>query len=99
MATRASTRKDPKTSPAKAEPPADKSAAPKTATTDLISPRAKKTNQPDERPSRRTGVPPISKAKAQEPAPAPAQTPSKQPAPPPPAPAAQPPKPETVSLI
>ena len=99
MATRASTRKDPKTSPAKAEPPADKSAAPKTATTDLISPRAKKTNQHDERPARRTGVPPISKAKAQEPPPAPAQTPSKQPAPAPPTPAAQPPKPETVSLI
>src|SRR5258708_3274757 len=88
MVTRASTRKDsPAKSGAKPEPAAQKSAAHKTTTTDLISPKTKKPATED-KPGRK-GVPPISKAKAKEPAPAKPE----------PAPATPPPKPETVSLI
>jgi translation initiation factor IF-2 len=92
MVTRASTRKDsPAKSGAKPEPAAHKSAARKT--TDLISPKTKKSiaeTKPatEDKPAKRGGVPPISKAKAKEPAPA-----KTEPAPPPA------PKPETVSLI
>jgi translation initiation factor IF-2 len=94
MVTRASTRKDSSDkSGAKPEPPAQKSTARKT-TTDLISPKTKKPateSKPaaDEKPARKGGVPPISKAKAKEPAPAPSE----------PERTAPPPKPETVSLI
>jgi translation initiation factor IF-2 len=88
MVTRASTRKDsPAKSGAKPEPAAQKSAARKTTTTDLISPKTKKPATED-KPGRK-GVPPISKAKAKEPPPANPE----------PAPATPPPKPETVSLI
>jgi translation initiation factor IF-2 len=86
MATRASSKKDPsqKLKP-KADQPAEKAATPQPAT-DLISPSRKK--PPTEtRTSVRSGVPPISKAKASEATPAPA------PVTPPP------PKPESVSLI
>ena len=94
MVTRASTRKDsPTKSGAKPEPAAQKSAARKT-TTDLISPKTKKTpadSKPpaDDKPARKGGVPPISKAKAKEPAPVKSE----------PEPATPPPRPETVSLI
>ncbi|MBV9275270.1 MAG: translation initiation factor IF-2 [Verrucomicrobia bacterium] len=100
MATRASTRKDPasKTTPKaehKAEHKAEKPAAPKTST-DLISQKEKRPAR-EERPVRRSGVPPISKARSQ--APPPATSPAaKEPAPSPP-PATPLPKPETVSLI
>jgi translation initiation factor IF-2 len=91
MVTRASTRKDSSAkSAAKADPSAHKSAARKT-TTDLISPKEKKTTN-EAKPARRAVTPPISKAKGKEKNLAPANeavTP-----PPPPAP-----KPETVSLI
>jgi translation initiation factor IF-2 len=105
MVTRASTRKEstPKP-PRKPDVPADKSAAPAPKPpTDLISPKKKKpaTEHPH-RPMRRSGVPPISKARPAEPRtePAPASTAGKESAlasqakPAPPAP-----KPETVSLI
>jgi len=94
MVTRASTRKDsPAKSGAKPEPAAQKSAARKT-TTDLISPKTKKPateSKPtvDDKPARKGGVPPISKAKPKEPAPATSE----------PERATPPPKPETVSLI
>ena len=93
MVTRASTRKDPPgKSGAKPEPAAHKSAAHKT--TDLISPKTKKTiseTKPaaEEKPARKGGVPPISKVKAKEPAAAKEE----------PAAASPAPKPETVSLI
>ncbi len=88
MVTRASTRKDsPAKSGAKPEPAAQKGAARKTTTTDLISPKTKKPATED-KPGRK-GVPPISKAKAKEPAPTKPES----------APATPPPKPETVSLI
>ncbi|HZC34029.1 MAG TPA: translation initiation factor IF-2, partial [Chthoniobacterales bacterium] len=94
MVTRASTRKDP---PAKSgtspEPAAQKSGARKT--TDLISAKTKKSiseSRPaaEEKSARKTGVPPISKAKAKEPAPVKKEEPVT---------AAPPAKPETVSLI
>jgi translation initiation factor IF-2 len=94
MVTRASTRKDSPAKPAtKVEPSAHKSAARKT-TTDLISAKSKKSaseTRPavsESRPPKKTGVPPISKAKVKEAAPAKPE-----------APASPPPKPETVSLI
>src|SRR3984893_12811881 len=94
MVTRARTRKDsPAKSGAKPEPAAQKSAARKT-TTDLISPKTKKPateNEPatDDKPARKSGDPPISKAKPKEPEPAKSE----------PERATPPPKPETVSLI
>jgi translation initiation factor IF-2 len=95
MVTRASTRKDSSAkSAAKVEPSAHKSAARKT-TTDLISAKTKKPaneTKPtvsESRPPRKTGVPPISKAKAKESVPAKPEPPATPPAP----------KPETVSLI
>ena len=90
MVTRASTRKDsPPKSGAKHEPATQKSAARKT--TDLISPKTKKPAtetkpETEDKPVKKGGVPPISKAKAKEPAPAKSEP-------------ATPPKPETVSLI
>ncbi|HET9376668.1 MAG TPA: hypothetical protein VFO40_16965, partial [Chthoniobacterales bacterium] len=90
MVTRASTRKDsPPKSGAKHEPATQKSAARKT--TDLISPKTKKPAtetkpETEDKPAKKGGVPPISKAKAKEPAPAKSEP-------------ATPPKPETVSLI
>jgi translation initiation factor IF-2 len=93
MVTRASTRKDqPAKSGTKPEPAAQKSAARKT--TDLISEKTRKPtseSQPgtEEKPARKAGIPPISKAKPKEAAPE-----KKEPAPTPP-----PAKPETVSLI
>jgi translation initiation factor IF-2 len=93
MVTRASTRKDsPPKSGAKHEPAAQKSAARKT--TDLISPKTKKPTtearpEAEDKPAKKGGVPPISKAKAKEPAPDKSE----------PARPTPPPKPETVSLI
>jgi translation initiation factor IF-2 len=87
MATRASTKKDPSQKPKpKADQPAEKAATPQPAT-DLISPIKKK--PPTEvKPSPRSSVPPISKAKQPETVSAPLP------------PAATPPaKPESVSLI
>jgi translation initiation factor IF-2 len=90
MVTRANTRKDSSAkSAAKAEPTAHKSAARKT-TTDLISPKEKKTIT-EARPAKKAGTPPISKVKGKEKTP-----PIKEGATSPPPPA---PKPETVSLI
>jgi translation initiation factor IF-2 len=94
MVTRASTRKDsPPKSGAKHEPAAQKSAARKTST-DLISPKTKKPAtetkpEAEDKPAKKGGVPPISKAKAKEPAPTRSE----------PVPPLSPPKPETVSLI
>ena len=87
MATRASSKKDPSQKPKpKADQPADRPATPQQAT-DLISPIKKK--PPTEiKPSLRSSVPPISKAKQPETVSAPV-----------PAPATPPPKPESVSLI
>jgi len=105
MVTRASTRKESTTKPPrKPDAPADKSAAPAPKPpTDLISPRKKKpVTEHQHRPARRTGVPPISKARPQEPRPepAPAPAPSKESAQAAQAKSAQnAPKPETVSLI
>jgi translation initiation factor IF-2 len=93
MVTRASTRKDsPPKSGAKHEPAAQKSAARKT--TDLISPKTKKPTaetkpETEDKPAKKGGVPPISKAKAKESAPAKSE----------PVQPASPAKPETVSLI
>src|ERR1700741_4664998 len=94
MVTRASTRKDsPAKSGDKPEPAANKGTARKT-TTDLISPKTKNPitetkTAAEDKPAKRSGVPPISKAKAKEAAPAKTE----------PAPAAPAPRPETVSLI
>jgi translation initiation factor IF-2 len=93
MATRASSKKEPsqKAKP-KANPPAEKIATPQQPATDLISP-ARKKPQTEARPSLRSTVPPISKAKqpaAVVPPPAPVAEP---------VPEAPPGKPETVSLI
>src|SRR5580700_7914339 len=105
MVTRASTRKEstPKP-PRKPDAPADKSAAPAPKPpTDLISPKKKKpVTDHQHRPARRSGVPPISKARPQEarPEPAPAPAPSKESAQAAQVKSAQnAPKPETVSLI
>src|SRR5260370_1186789 len=103
MVTRASTRKESTTKPPrKPHAPAEKSAAPAPKPpTDLISPKKKKpVTEHQHRPVRRSGVPPISKARAQERQPEPVPAPSKESAQ-----AAQAkspqiaPKPETVSLI
>jgi translation initiation factor IF-2 len=87
MATRASSKKDTSQKPKpKADQPADRAATPQRAT-DLISPTKKK--PPTEiKPSLRSSVPPISKAKQPEPVSAPVPTPATPPA-----------KPESVSLI
>jgi translation initiation factor IF-2 len=87
MATRASSKKDPSQKPKpKADQPAEKAATPQQAT-DLISPIKKKA--PTEvRPSPRSSVPPISKAKQAETVSAPV-----------PPPATPPVKTESVSLI
>jgi translation initiation factor IF-2 len=105
MVTRASTRKEstPKT-PRKPDAPADTSAAPAPKPpTDLISPKKKKpATENQHRPVRRSGVPPISKARPPEPKvePASASTVSKESALASQAKSAPPaPKPETVSLI
>jgi translation initiation factor IF-2 len=105
MVTRASTRKEstPKT-PRKPDGPADKSAAPAPKPpTDLISPKKKKpATEHQHRPMRRSGVPPISKARPPEPQtePAPASTAGTESALAAQAKSAPPaPKPETVSLI
>src|SRR5579864_3384000 len=100
MVTRASTRKESTTKPAPKSDtpaPAEKSAPPKPPT-DLISPKKKRPATEhkaagEHRPVRRSGVPPISKARPHQQPPAPAQ-PAKETPPAPP-----PPKPQTVSLI
>ena len=100
MVTRASTRKETTTKPApKSETPApaEKSAPPKPPT-DLISPKKKRPATEhkaagDHRPVRRSGVPPISKARPHQQPPAPTQAAKETP------PAPPPPKPQTVSLI
>jgi len=113
MVTRAGTRKESNTKPPrKPDAPAEKSAAPKEST-DLITPKKKPagraTTDHKAGPAKRSGVPPISKARAHEPGPkhAPgakesAKSPhasqtsvSESPA----SPAKPPQKPETVSLI
>jgi len=105
MVTRASTRKESTTKPPrKPDAPAEKSAAPAPKPpTDLISPKKKKpVTEHQHRPVRRSGVPPISKARPQEPRqePAPAPAPSKESVQAAQAKSAQnAPKPETVSLI
>jgi len=105
MVTRASTRKESTTKPPrKPDAPAEKSAAPAPKPpTDLISPKKKKpATEHQHRPARRSGVPPISKARPQQPQPepAPAPAPSKESAQAAQAKSAQnAPKPETVSLI
>src|SRR5260370_28345738 len=102
MVTRASTRKESTTKPPrKPDAPAEKSAAPAPKPpTDLISPKKKKpVTEHQHRPVRRSGVPPISKARAQERQPEPVPAPNKESAQP--AQAKSPknaPKPETVSL-
>ncbi|HEY0792612.1 MAG TPA: translation initiation factor IF-2 [Chthoniobacterales bacterium] len=90
MATRASSRKESGTTKSKADPapPVGKPAAPKAATTDLISP-VKKNSLPAETRPVRSGVPPISKIRGRE---VPAEKPA-QPAAPPPV------RQESVSLI
>ena len=104
MVTRASTRKESTTKPPrKPDAPAENSAAPAPKPpTDLISPKKKRpVTDHQHRPARRSGVPPISKARPQErqPEPVPASA-SKESAP---GSLAKPPqvapKPETVSLI
>ncbi len=105
MVTRASTRKESTTKPPrKPDAPAEKSAAPAPKPpTDLISPKKKRpATDHQHRPARRSGVPPISKARQQEaqPEPAPAPAPNKESAQPAQAKSSQnAPKPETVSLI
>src|SRR5260370_38712119 len=79
MVTRASTRKESTTKPPrKPDAPAEKSAAPAPKPpTDLISPKKKKpVTEHQHRPVRRSGVPPISKARPQEPQPEPAPAPA-----------------------
>src|SRR3984893_15963356 len=105
MVTRASTRKEstPKP-PRKPDGPADKSAAPAPKPpTDLISPKKRKpVTEHQHRPARRSGGPPISKARPPEPRveASPASTASKESALASQAKSAPPaPKPETVSLI
>src|ERR1700751_2671614 len=113
MVTRASTRKESNTKPPrKPDAPAEKSAAPKEST-DLITPKkkpiARATTDHKTAPAKRSGGPPISKARAHEaepkhasgakesakPSPAAQTSDSQAPA----SPAKLPQKPETVSLI